>query len=454
MGSCINSYGAQFPRVLTARQLTDELDKGSRLFINTVVTDRWTGMALASVTNAQVTFQNCYFASGIEFHDLKVSVPLSFDSCVFGRFPATKSDLTTEALNRLAFDRSFLSSLFKPGTPDEKTDPTDNLIQSCYFSDSIRFRRCTFFWHTRINDTVFSSLFTVESSSYSERFHVEASSFISRFKISNTNFDRGAILEKVDFGSSLDVGESDFFEILELQKTHISGDLILESSAIKGRAVAGSSGKGMLRMIDTIVAGELNADHLSFDDSSKLIIQECTIADVRGLNWGEFHRVFESADLRNEAEVLALVRRSFLQFGQTADAGEAFLAIKANEADSGGWVALPVDCVMRYTSGWGTRPSLLLGWFLGIVLLFMGWYLVLVTRLCGYGQLHSHLTECFVLSVSVTLLQNDPDDIRELSGGVAGLQEKLRKVIRWQKIIATLFLMVIAAYIGSTLSGQ
>lgn len=451
------------PRVLTEHQLNEEFRNGRRSFINVAVAERWNGGPLTSVNDTPVLFQNCYFLGGIEFTNLRIAGPVSFDSCAFGPSPVITSAPRGGSIHCPLPDFPVASFFSRIELRETSTRPRDNLIQSCYVSDTIRFRRCSFYWDTRLYDTVFSGLFTIEGCCYDKKLHIERCSFASRFRVANVKFNEGLVIEGTDFNNSIDVADSEFVQLFELQKVHISGDLILESSSIRNSGLTNSPDKAVLRLIDTIIAGELNADHFVFKEpnkeSSKLVIHECTIADIRGINWSQFHEAFESADPENEAEVLAQLRHSFLQFGQITDAGKTLLAIKANEANTAGGIGYLVDWVMRYTSGWGTKPSLLMWWFMGIVLVFMTWYLILVIASFGCNQIPSVLIECFVLSVSVTLLQNDPDDVRELckdesTPRATTLQRKLRKLIRFQKIIGTVFLMVVGGYIGSTLSNS
>lgn len=451
----IYGQSTEAPRILTEEQLNEELRSGHRSFVNLVIAERWHGAPLASVNDTPVTFRQCHFVDGVEFLNLRISVPLAFDCCAFGPSPTMGNAPVGKTIRCPLPDFALISLLSDPNR--QTTAASDNLIQSCHVSDTIRFRSCSFFWDTRIYDTVFAGLFVCEESFHGRTLRIEKCNFASRFRLSGDVFLKGLLVEKTDFNNSLDVTDSEFTDIFELQNVHISGDLILESSSLKTDS-SGTAYQAALRMVDTIVAGELNADHFAFKDdpderTSRLVLQECTIANIRGINWSDFHRAFESADSTNEAEVLAQLRQSYLQSGQTADAAEVLLAMKANEAKQAGYFTKLIDCVMRYSSGWGTSPWLLMCWFTAIVSLFALIYFIIVVNHVGLRQFRwMILPECLVVSICVTLLQHDPDDIRDLCRNKRALITKLRNVMKGHRIIAALFLMVVAGYVGASLS--
>lgn len=446
---------ADVPRIITEDQLNDELLNGRRSFINVVILDRWHGSPLMLVNDSPVLFRQCHFMGGIELLNVRITVPLSFDCCAFGPAPHICNAKGAEAIHCPLpdFDPASLS----PNNPLLQSMAEDNLIQSCFIAETIRFRSCSFSWDVRIFDTVFGGLFTSEDSCHERTLRIEQCSFGSRFRLARVKFHTAVVIEKSDFNNSVDVTESEFSDVLELQKAHISGDLILESSSLRSSGRGAAPGRAVLRMIDTIIAGELNADHFTFKTDSpkthsRLVIQESTIGDIRGIDWEDFHRAFESADPDNEGEVLAQLRRSYLQFGRIRDAGDTLLAMKSNEAKNAGVFAVALNQIMLYSSGWGTQPWRLVGWFAALVGLFAIGYLILVVAHSAWTQIPSVLLECLTISISVTLLQYDPDDVEDLCRGKPLLLKRLRSLMRVHKIIAAVFLMVVAGYIGASLA--
>lgn len=414
-------------------ELKDRFLKGQRRFVDATVAERWSGRFLPSIGDEPVLFQNCRFPRGIEFLNMMVTGPITFDSCTFGS-PTDESN------------------------PNSTTgsEPTDNLIQSCYLSESIRFRKCIFYWDTRFFDTVVDGLFTIEDGVHDRKLRIEKCSFASSFRLVNTRFDSGVFIEASDFSNSVDVTGSEFAETFELQKTHVNGDLLLQSAVIGIKERRSPLGQAALRLINTTIAGELNANHLVFDQSAaaKLVIQDCTIASIRGFTWRAFHTLFVSADAQNEAEVLAQLRHSFLQLGQNTEAGETLLAMKANEAKHAGYFGKVFDRIMRYSSGWGTSPWLLMFWFAAIVGFFTLAYMAMVIAHLGLTEFAWILPKCLVLSISVTMLQHDPDDVRDLCKRKRALAHQLRNLMTGHKIIASLFLMLVAGYVGYSLGNS
>jgi hypothetical protein len=64
------------------------------------------------------------------------------------------------------------------------------------------------------------------------------------------------------------------------------------------------------------------------------------------------------------------------------------------------------------------------------------------------------LPKCLVLSISVTMLQHDPDDVRDLCKRKRVLAHHLRNLMTGHKIIASLFLMLVAGYVGYSLGSS
>lgn len=425
LSRCSCLLAVEFP--VTEEELEKQLRDGCRFFEGLLVTSTWHGRSLAEVGGQPIRFQKCTFTRGINFQNLKIESPLVFDRCNFGSV-----DTVT-------------------GGPRA----TDNLIQGCFSSEAIRFLQCEFYWDMRLYNDVFTGLFVSDTCIYYKTFTLEDCSFGGRFRVSNGEFDDYVRIQASDFNNSVDVTTSKFAKTFSVERTHISGDLILESGRII--SLRGEAPDEALALNETIVAGELNFDHFEFNSGqtpqpSRIRIQESTIGDIRGISWNDFRTVFRSADRENEAEVLAQLRHSYLQLGQTGEAGKTLLALKANDAEDAGMMGLFIDRVMRYTSGWGTQPWLLMCWFGGIVITFTAWYAVLVVSCRGYRHIPSILVECFVLSISTTLLQSDPKGVEELSPKRGAGHATLREVILFHKIVASLFLMLVAAYIGSTLS--
>jgi hypothetical protein len=418
---------------LKQSELENYFLKGQRRFVDFTLAERWNGRFLSSTGEEPILFQNCHFPFGIEFLNLMVAGPITFDSCTFG---------------------SLIDETGPNGTA--VWGPKDNLIQSCYLSEAIRFRKCIFYWDTRFFDTVVGGLFTIEDGIHNRKFRVEKCSFASGFRLANTRFDNGVLIEAADFTGSVDVTGSEFAEAFELQKTHLSSDLILQSATIGDKERPRPLGQVAVRLINTTIAGEFSANHLVFEPtvSAKLLIQDCTIANIRGFTWRDFRTVFVSADAQNEAEVLAQLRRSFLQLGQSTDAGETLLAMKANEAKRAGYFGKVFDRIMLYSSGWGTSPWLLMCWFAAIVGFFTLAYMAVVMAHLGLGQFAWILPKCLVLSISVTMLQHDPDDVRDLCKRKRRLGAQLRNLMTGHKIIASLFLMLVAGYVGYSLGSS
>lgn len=411
-------------RSITQAELTDELIHGETHFTDLIVADRWFGKGLDRSSSTPIRFEHCDFVNGIEFQNLQISVPLYFYNCTFGADTASA------------------------------IGPNDNLIQECYLFSVIQFSKCQFYWHTRFCNSVFPSLFTSAESTWSKTLTIDSCSFAYRLRFDRGTFADRVRIENSDFGASLDITDSKFAHLVSFERTHISSDLILESGSVTGTP------DYILRFVDTIVVGELNLDHFTFREkpnvkSSKMIIQESTIGDIRGVGWDDFRAAFVSADHRNRFEVLAQLRRSYLQLGQTTDAGNVFLDMKATEAEAKGPGYKVFDTVMRATSGWGTRPELLVGWFFGMVSAFLGIYLVVGICHLGVGRrLVRVLLPCLVLSLTATLLQSDSEDIQRIAAlsETSRFQQHLRNAVTLHKFLASLFLLILAAYFGSALS--